>query len=368
MKRTPLYEKHIGLRAQMTEFGGWEMPLRYEGILEEHRAVREAAGLFDVSHMGEIAVQGPGARSFLQKMLTNDLSKAAAGRCVYSPVCYPDGGTVDDLLVYVRGEDSFLLVVNAANSGRDFDWFREHRAEGAALRDASDETVQLALQGPKAQEILQKLTDVPLGEIGFYRFREGVTVGGAKAIVSRTGYTGSDGFEIYMDADQAAGLWDKVLEAGAKDGLRPAGLGARDTLRLEAALPLYGHELSAEITPLEAGLSRFVKLAKEDFIGKPALEKQAEVGVPRRLFGLRVTGKGIARAGFAVKKDGETIGAVTSGGYSPTLGGSVALALADRRAAVAPGDALALAVRGREIAAAAVQTPFYSVARPGGKK
>lgn len=361
MKKTSLYEKHLECKGRMTEFGGWELPVQYSGILEEHRSVRDAAGIFDVSHMGEITVTGRGARAFLQKVLTNDLSRAKAGRCVYSPMCYPDGGTVDDLLVYVRSEESFLLVVNAANTDKDFNWLQKNRTEGAELENVSAGYAQLAVQGPASQNILQRLTNTPLDEIGYYRFQENVAFGGSAVILSRTGYTGSDGFELYFPSGEACGLWDKILEAGKKDGLIPAGLGARDTLRLEAALPLYGHELSDTISPLEAGLGRFVRLNKEDFIGREALLTQNEKGIPRALCGFRITGRGIARAGYEVHAQGKTIGAITSGGFSPTLDCSIALALTDRAIELKTGDTVTVAVRGKEIEAEIVPTPFYSI-------
>lgn len=356
LKRTPLYEVYKD-EAKLVPFAGWEMPVQFAGIKAEHEAVRTRAGLFDVSHMGEVEISGPDALALVQKLTTNDASKLQVGQAQYSLMCYPDGGTVDDLLVY-RGEDSFMLVINAANIDKDLEWI-EKQAEGeVTVRDISRETAQLALQGPLAEQILQKLTKTDLSSIGFFRFRQDVDLDGAIALVSRSGYTGEDGFEIYLSPDDAPSTWKKILEAGADEGVVPCGLGARDTLRLEARLPLYGHELSASITPLEAGLGFAVKLDKGDFIGRDALLKQKEEGVPRKLVGLEMIGRGIARAHYPVYVGEEEVGEVTSGTQSPTLGKNVALALIDSRYAET-GNRVHVDVRGKRVEAAIVPTPFY---------
>ena len=359
MKKTPLYEKHCALGGKMTEFGGWQLPVQYTGILEEHQQVRNAAGLFDVSHMGEVTVTGPHAGEFVENLVTNAVRRAENGRCIYSPMCAPDGGVVDDLLVYKRADDRYLIVVNAANTDKDFEWMCAHAVEGAELCNVSARYAQLAVQGPRAQAILQKLTDTPLEALRFYRFREGCRVAGADAIVSRTGYTGEDGFEVYVAPEKAPALWDAILEAGRDEGIVPVGLGARDTLRFEAALPLYGHELSDTITPLEAGLSKFVKLDKSGFIGRDALLRQVQEGVPRKLVGLTMIDRGIARAGCGVRVGGKPAGAVTTGTFSPTLRKSIAMALVDS-ASLAAGEPVSVVVRGKELTAGLTELPFYT--------
>jgi aminomethyltransferase len=341
----------------MIDFGGWELPVQYQGIIKEHERVRSAAGLFDVSHMGEIAVTGPNAAAFIQRMVTNDISDAQDMQAVYSPMCCEDGGVVDDLLIYRLGAADYLLVVNASGTDTDFEWLSGHASGDMALRNVSDEYAQLAIQGPEAERILQQLCDEPLEDIRFYRFRTGVRVGGAPAIVSRTGYTGEDGFELYLPAAAAAGVWDKLLEAGA-GVLVPAGLGARDTLRFEVALPLYGHELSLSITPLEAGLGMFVKLDKEDFIGRTALAAQKAQGLKRRLVGFEMLGRGIPRSGMAVRQGGVSMGLVTSGGFAPSVGKNLGMALVDIGCA-AEGTALDVVIRDKPVPAQVVKKPFY---------
>ncbi|BCU81406.1 aminomethyltransferase [Polycladomyces abyssicola] len=356
LKRTPLYDVYKE-EAKLVPFAGWEMPVQFTGIKAEHEAVRTRAGLFDVSHMGEVEISGPDALALVQKLTTNDASKLQVGQAQYSLMCYPDGGTVDDLLVY-RGEDSFLLVINAANIEKDLEWIEKHAQGEVTVRDISRETAQLALQGPLAEKILQKLTRTDLSSIGFFRFKHDVDLDGVIALVSRSGYTGEDGFEIYVSPDDAPTLWNKILEAGAEEGVVPCGLGARDTLRLEARLPLYGHELSASISPLEAGLGFAVKLDKGDFIGRDALLKQKEEGVPRKLVGLEMIGRGIARAHYPVYVGEEEVGEVTSGTQSPTLGKNVALALIKSQHAET-GNRVHVDVRGKRVEAEIVPTPFY---------
>lgn len=366
MKRTSLYETHLKYGAKIIDFGGWEMPVQYAGILSEHEHVREKAGLFDVSHMGELLVEGRGAADYLQNLVTNDISKAQPGRAVYSPICYENGGVVDDLLIYKLAENRFFVVVNAANTDKDEAWFRKHLTEGVALTNVSAEYAQLAVQGPSAQRILQKLTKTPLEDIRFYHFTGSAGLSGAEtghadllgvpAILSRTGYTGEDGFEAYFDPAKAPEIWDKILEAGKDEDIVPAGLGARDTLRFEAALPLYGHELSESISPLEAGLGRFVKLGKQKFIGRDALLAQNEKGPARRLVGVEVTGRGVARAGCELKAGGRTVGVVTTGSFAPSLKKSLGLGLVETSF---NGGELEIVIRGKAVAAKETALPFY---------
>jgi len=361
LKRTALYPLYARYGARTTEFGGWELPLQFSGILSEHEAVRTKAGLFDVSHMGEIRVRGAGALAFLQRMLTNDIARLEPGQAMYTLMCYPEGGVVDDLLVYKMDEDDYMLVVNAANTEKDFEWLKGHlEKDAAALTDDSARMGLIALQGPAAQSILAGLTDAPLDGLGSFRFLRGVRVGGAEVeVLSRTGYTGEDGFELYAANDQLPGLWEALLEAGAGEGLVPAGLGARDTLRFEACLPLYGQELSADITPLEAGLGFFVKLDKGDFIGRGALARQKEEGPPRKLAGIEMIDRGIPRTHYSVHDaEGRKIGEVTSGTQSPTLKKNVGLALIERGFAE-PGTEVWVDVRGKLLKAQVVKTPFY---------
>lgn len=359
MKHTPLYEQHAALGGRIIDFGGWALPVQYSGIIEEHEAVRNAAGLFDVSHMGEVTVKGSGALAFIQHLVTNDISKAVDGQAVYSPMCYPDGGVVDDLLVYRMGAEDFLLVVNAANTDKDFAWICEHLPDDVKAENVSDKWAQLALQGPKAQAILQKLTDYPLGDIRFFHFVPNARVADMDALVSRSGYTGEDGFELYTAAENAPALWQALLDAGRGDGLLPAALGARDTLRFETALPLYGQEISADISPLEAGLTRFVKLDKPDFIGKAALVKQAEAGLKRKLVGFEMVGRGVPRSHYGVAKDGRTVGFVTTGSFSPTIKKNLGLALVEADYAVQDA-ALEIVIRDKPVEARIVPLPFYS--------
>lgn len=359
MKKTPLYDDHVKLNGKMIDFGGWMLPVQYEGIIKEHHAVRGAAGLFDVSHMGEVAVKGAGAQGFIQSLITNDISRLDDFQAMYSPMCYPDGGTVDDIIVYKMNAEDYLIVVNAANTDKDFDWMLQNKRGGGSLENVSDAYVQLALQGPKAQQILQKLTGIGLGGIKFFRFAADVSIGGVPALVSRSGYTGEDGFEVYADAKYAPRLWESILEAGGAEGISPAGLGARDTLRFEAALPLYGHELTKDISPLEAGLARFVKLEKESFIGKEALAAQAQSGLQRMLVGFEMTEPGVARNGFEVFSGDRRIGLVTSGSYSPTLDKNLGLALVQSGFA-AEGTEIEIAIRNKKAKARVVKRPFYT--------
>lgn len=361
-KRTPLYDEHVALGGRMVDFGGWDLPIQYPtGILQEHAAVRQHAGLFDVSHMGEISLTGPRALSFADRLVTNDCQKLEELQVLYTPMCYEGGGVVDDLLVY-RLPDRVLLVVNAANTSKDLGWVAANAdgEQGVRVLDVSSETSQLALQGPRAQAVLQRLTDVDLAGIAFFFAREGVRIAGRPALVSRTGYTGEDGFEVYLSPEDAVHVWREILSAGREDGVVPCGLGARDSLRFEATLPLYGHELDADHNALESGLGPFVKTGKPDFIGISALRVVRESGGPtRRLVGLRLTERGIARQGYPILDGaGVRIGETTSGMPSPTLGEALALGFVPREHA-APGTSLQVEVRGRGIAAEVVKTPFY---------
>ncbi|SDW30531.1 aminomethyltransferase [Marininema mesophilum] len=357
LKRTSLYPVYKD-EAKLVPFGGWELPVQFSGIKREHEAVREKAGLFDVSHMGEIEVKGPDAFSLLQRLTTNDLTKVVPGQAQYTAMCYPDGGTVDDLLVYRKGETSFLLVVNAANIAKDGEWIEKHVTGEVEVTDISEKTSQLALQGPLAQSVLQKLTETDLNAIKLFRFVEDVELTGVHGLVSRTGYTGEDGFEIYLPAEDASVLWNKILQAGEDVGVIPCGLGARDTLRFEARLALYGNELSASVSPIEAGIGFAVKPDKGDFIGREVLARQKEEGAPRKLVGLEMTGRGIPRSHYSVYRGEEEIGVVTSGTQSPTLQKNVGLALIKSELAEL-GQELEVEIRGKRVAAKIVPTPFY---------
>lgn len=360
LKRTPLYARHAALGAKMIDFGGWELPVQFEGILKEHEAVRTRAGLFDASHMGEFFVSGGDAEAFLQRLTTNDISRLQTGAVQYTLMCSPDGGTVDDLLVYRLGPDRFLAVVNASNIEKDWAWMQDHRKGGVQVENASDATALLALQGPAAAGILRAAArGFEPAALRPFRFAERVAVAGTAALVSRTGYTGEDGFELYVPAGRAEDVWDALISAGAPFGLLPAGLGARDTLRFEARLPLYGQELSDSITPVEAGLGVFVKAEKGDFIGRGVLAAQKASGPPRRLVGIEMIDRGIPRNGYSVQAaDGRRVGEVTSGTQSPTLKRNLGLALVEAAYAAA-GTELRVDIRGKSLAAFVVETPFY---------
>ena len=363
LRTTPLHDRHLAAGAKMAPFGGWDMPIQYTGILDEHRAVREAAGLFDVSHMGEFRVRGPGALALVQRLVTNDVSKLSDGQAQYAVLCHNGGGAVDDLLVYRLADDDVLLVVNAANI--EGDWAHvaaEAEAAGldATLANESDEWALLALQGPTAFDAFQRATGLDVSDVPYYHFRPmegGAVFGAERAIVSHTGYTGEQGLELYLSPNAAGRAWDALVEAGAT----PAGLGARDTLRLEAGYCLYGHELDRDTTPLEAGLGWVVKPDAADFVGRDALVRQKADGVPRKLVGLVVEGRGIPRAGYPiVDGEGAEIGVVTSGSQSPTLGQGVALGFVPNDASyTAVGTELGVSVRGRVLPAVVTKPPFH---------
>ncbi len=343
--------------ARMVPFGGWEMPVQYSGILEEHRAVRMAAGLFDISHMGEIGFQGSDALATVQWLVTSDASKLRIGQVQYAALCYENGTFVDDLTVYRLADDHFMFTVNAANIEKDYQWIAQHTAGKVEVRNISDETALLALQGPKAGEILQKLTPVDLSQIRYYWFRQGKVLD-ADALISRTGYTGEDGFEIYVAPDKAESLWYRLLEEGRFVGCLPAGLGARDTLRLEAKMALYGNDIDDAHTVLEADLGWIVKFEKGDFIGRAALQRQQATGLTRMLVGFEMLARGIARSHYKMLKDGREIGEVTSGGPSPTLGKNIGLGYVGVEHATA-GTEVDILIRGEAVQAKIVPTPFY---------
>lgn len=356
-KRTPLYKRHLAAGGKIVDFAGWQLPVQYSGLMDEHRAVRSAAGLFDVSHMGEFKLTGAGAENLLQRLTPNDVSKLAPGRIHYSGLLTDAATYVDDLLVYRLAPEEFMLVVNAANCEKDFTWIEERLAGDVDLQDVSDDHALLALQGPQAETILSQLTDLDLPAIRYYRFAIG-EVAGIRTLVSRTGYTGEDGFELYLPPEDAAAVWDRLLEVGGPAGLIPAGLGARDTLRLEASMALYGHEIDDTTTPLEAGLGWVVKMAKSEFLGRDILARQKEDGVARQLVGFEMVGRGIARQGYPVVANGEAVGSVTSGSFSPTLEKAIGMGYVPVTLA-SPGTEIEIQVRKNRIPAAIVPMPFY---------
>jgi aminomethyltransferase len=358
LKKTPLFPIYQEMGAKTIDFGGWDLPVQFNGILEEHAAVRNIAGLFDVSHMGEVEVKGNDALKLIQLLTTNDASKLETGQAQYTLMCYPDGGTVDDLLVYKLADDHYMLVINASNINKDVEWIEKHVEGEVTIRNISDQTALLALQGPAAQKVLQKLTDSDLSELKPFRFIPEANVAGVKALVSRTGYTGEDGFELYLSSNDAVDMWKKILEAGQQEGVQPAGLGARDTLRFEARLPLYGQELSANVTPIEAGLGFFVKPDKGDFIGKEVLAEQKVSGAPRKTVGIEMIDRGIPRSRYPVLVDGERIGEVTTGTQSPTLKRNIGLALIDTKYAELDREVI-VEIRNKPLRAKIIKTPFY---------
>jgi len=359
LQRTPLYDEHVAAGAKMVPFAGYEMPVQYPaGIIAEHKLVRSSAGLFDVSHMGEFEIRGGDALGFVNYVTTNDASKLAVGQAQYSVICNENGTCVDDCIVY-RFADHYMMVVNASNRAKDFDWITRYADRfGTQVIDRSDEIALLALQGPKSPEILARLTDVPLGDIAYYHFAEG-EVAGRPAIISRTGYTGEDGFELYIDAADAVTVWRSVLEAGAPEGLAPIGLGARDSLRLEMGYALYGNDITEDDTPLEAGLGWVTKLDKPDFIGKDALVAQKQAGVRRRLIGFILKDRGFPRHGYEVRAGGEPAGEVTSGTVSPMLEKGIGMAYVPTEFSK-PGSQIEIVVRDRAMPAEVVRTPFYT--------
>jgi aminomethyltransferase len=360
LKKTPLAETHEALGARMVDFGGWFMPVQYSGLVDEHRAVRERVGLFDVSHMGEIRVRGEGALDFLSYLTVNDPTTLMNGQAQYTVMVNERGGVIDDLLIYRFAADDYLLVVNASTQDKDLAWIQKQAADFAVtVVSESDATAQIAVQGPQAESVLGRLTDEDLSGIAYYHFTEG-KVAGIDAIISRTGYTGEDGFECYVPAGDAVTLWHALMEAGKPEDIRPAGLGARDSLRLEARMHLYGQDMDEDTSVLEAGLGWVTKLKKPvDFIGKAALIAQKKAGLTRKLVGFVLDGKGIARHGYPVVDEaGETVGVVTSGTHSPTLGKAIGLAYVPT-ASAKPGTALTIRVRKKDTPATVFKGPFY---------
>jgi aminomethyltransferase len=365
-QRTPLYEAHLRLGAKMVDFGGWAMPVSYPGgILDEHHATRRAIGLFDVCHMGEIHFRGARAAEAVQRLVTNDIGRLTDGRALYTVACLPSGGIIDDLIVYRISGTHYLTVVNAATLDKDRAWFLEHAQPLCEVTDASAETGLIAFQGPLAEATLQPLTDATLGELGPFTLVEGRMVAGVRASIARTGYTGEDGFELFCASKDAAALWDGLVEAAAKVGGKPAGLGARDTLRLEARLPLYGNDLDETTTPLEAGLGWVVKLDGADFIGRDALRAQKAAGAKRRLCGFVMTGRGIARHGYPLYDgEGRPCGVTTSGGPAPTLGTNIGLGYLPVELDQA-GTRIQVDCRGKRVDAEIVKGPFYKREKRG---
>ena len=321
-KKTCLYDKHVALGALMSPFGGFEMPIQYSGIVDEHQAVRQSCGVFDVSHMGEVLITGPDAERYVNHIFTNDVTGMPAGKILYGMMCYENGGVVDDLLVYKCGENEFFLVINAANIDKDWDWIQEHSKDyNVKLDHQSDSYGELAVQGPESEQVMKDVLGIDGSDLTFYTFKQ---IG--DVIISRTGYTGEDGFEIYAAPNYINECWDKLVASGR---CKPCGLGCRDTLRFEVGLPLYGDELSAEITPVMAGLGIFVKLDKDEFIGKDALARQKEEGPAKKLVGIELSDKAIPRHGYVVLKDGQPIGEVTTGYHTISTDKSVCMALID---------------------------------------
>ena len=356
LKRTPLHSAHVKAGARMVEFGGWDMPVQYSGIIDEHRRVRSAVGLFDVSHMGEFEVEGPGALAALQTLTTNDVSTLEVGQIQYSLLCYPEGGVVDDLTVYRLAPDRYMITVNASNIDKDWAWVTAHGG-GAQWRNISAQTGLIAVQGPRAEDLVSGLADIDVRAIGYYRFARG-TVARVSTLVSRTGYTGEDGFELYAPWDETERLWSALIEAGTKVDVAPIGLGARDTLRLEMRYALYGNDIDQTTNPLEAVLGWVVKPAKGDFIGKPAIERVRAEGPKRKLVGIEMADRSVARHGYPVLSGGRRVGEVTSGTFGPSVEKSIAMAYVETPLA-AIGTAVDIEIRGQARQAHVVKTPFH---------
>lgn len=361
LKRTPLFEVHSSSNAKMVDFGGWNMPVQYSSILEEHNAVRNAVGIFDVSHMGEIEIQGRQAAELVDYVSTNNAGKLKPGQAHYSALLYEHGGFVDDILVHKISNHHFFLCVNASNQEKDFEHINSHNHFEAEVEFASDRYAQLAIQGPKALPALQKLTATRLSDIKYYWFTDGV-VSGVPARIAHTGYTGEDGFEIYIAPDAARQVWDGILKAGEEYGIKPCGLGARNTLRLEAKMALYGHEITASTNPFEADLAWIVKMDKGDFVARAALERAVQQPPTRKLVGFEMRGRGIGRDGYEVWIEGEPAGWVTSGGPAPTLNKNIGLCYLPTDKAM-PGVPIQVVVRNSPVDAVTVSTPFYKRAR-----
>lgn len=355
-KKTPLYDEHVKAGARIVPFAGFLMPLQYSGIIDEHRAVREGMGMFDLSHMGEFRITGPDAQAAVDCLVTNDIRGLDVNQVRYTPMCYPDGGIVDDLLVY-RFPDHLILVVNAANIEKDLRWVREHLQGDAQVEDVSDRVALIAVQGPNATRLLQGLTDVDLETIPYYHFATG-RIAGVQAILSRTGYTGEDGFELYVSPDDAPRVWTTLCEHGEPEGLKLAGLGARDTLRLEAGYMLYGNDIDNTTSPLEAGLGWTVKFGESPFIGRDVLEEQKAEGVKRRMVALEMADRAIPRPHFPISRDGERVGELTSGTFSPTFSRGIGLGYVQKDAAKT-GTEVQVEIRERQHPAQVVRKPMY---------
>jgi aminomethyltransferase len=358
-RRTPLYDEHIRLKGKMVDFAGWEMPVQYTGVIDEHRAVRTHAGIFDVSHMGQIEFTGPHAEVAVQYLTTNDVKAMTDGRAQYSVLCNERGTVVDDVIVYRFSRDRYILVVNASNVAKDFAWFKKNNRYGAELRDRSDDFALIAFQGPSSLSILQRMTDIDMASVATYHFAEGSVAGKAGCIVAKTGYTGEEGVEIFTRPGDAASIWRAILSEGESAGVVPIGLGARDTLRLEMKYSLYGHEITEETNPIEAGLSWVVKLdTPDDFIGKDVLKKVSAEGVTRKLVGLRMIDRGIPRDGYPIIIGERKAGFVTSGTMSPSLNIAIGIGYVPVENA-AIGNEILVDIRGQERKAEIVKTPFY---------
>jgi len=357
LKRTPLYNVHRKAGAKMVPFGGWEMPVQYTGIIEEHRTVRSAVGLFDISHMGEFEIAGPEALAIVQRLTTNDASVLAVGQVQYSLLCYPEGGIVDDLTLYRLDNDRFMLTVNASNIDKDWAWATSHGGGTAQWTNVSTETALIAVQGPKAEGLVGRLADTDVTRVPYYHFVRGA-VAGVPAIISRTGYTGEDGFELYAPAARAEVLWGALIEAGHGDGIRPIGLGARDTLRLEMKFTLYGNDIDETTNPLEAGLGWIVKPGKGDFVGRAAIEDLRGRGVTRKLVGLEMVERAVPRHGYAILHQGSSAGTVTSGSFGPSVERGIGMGYV-RTELAAVGTDLAVEIRGRAEPARVARTPFH---------
>lgn len=353
--KTPLYEWHVANKARMVEFSGWEMPVYYTTVSDEHNCVRENVGLFDLCHMGQISVSGDKALEFLQQVTTNNISKIAIEQVQYSLVCNDSGGVIDDVLVY-RKSNSYLVIVNASNTRKDFEWFNAHKIHDVEINNISNDVLMLAVQGPNAEKCLQKIVNIDLREIRYYHFKMG-KISVVKSLISRTGYTGEDGFEIYAECCDTK-IWEAILDAGREYAIKPIGLGARDTLRLEAAMPLYGHELNIDTNPLEAGLGYFVDLSKKEFIGKDAIERIKKEGIKKKLVAFRMLERGIPRHGYKIVKNGKTVGKVTSGTMSPTLKESIGLGYVEKGYSDL-NTKIDIVIRDKNHEAIIVKKPFY---------
>ena len=358
LKTTPLLDLHKELGAKLVPFAGWNMPIQFAGVLSEHTCVRERVGLFDVSHMGEIEVKGKGAKNFLQFLLSNNVEKMFDGSILYSLMCYETGGVVDDLLAYRFSENHYFLCVNASNSDKDYDWIARHASSfNVNIKNISSETSQLALQGPDAKNVLQSLCDISLDDLSYYNFRKGM-VNNVESLISRTGYTGEDGFELYLSPEKVSEVFRSLMEQGRSYGIQPIGLGARDTLRIEMGYPLYGNEIDNNPTPLDAGLGWVIKFDKGEFLGRGSLLKQKEQGSPRRkLVGLKLLTRGVPRAHYQVFKNGESVGEVTSGTFSPTLNTGVGLCYVSSEYSDI-GNHLDVKIRDQLVATEVIQLPF----------